>query len=119
MAGSLAHIIAKNGSFNMALIENLRDACGALDECFHIILHLSGGDMRLVSGACNALNYPDPYKDDCGEGVPATMTGCQHQWTESQIRTWKDGDSDVLIMCSKCGANMELADFLTEVANGL
>jgi len=44
---------------------------------------------------------------------------CQHQWTESQIRTWKGGGSDVLILCSKCGANMELADFLTEVANGL
>ena len=61
MAGSLYHIIDPDGSFSMDLIEHLGDAHEALEECFHIILFLCEGDMRLVSEACNRLGFPDPF----------------------------------------------------------
>ena len=122
MAGSLAHIIAKDGCFNMDLIENMGDAYGALEECFHIILLLSAGDMGLVSTACNALNYPDPYEDRYGEGVPAAMTdgsGCKHQWTESLAHLDDNGDFNVRVCCSKCDEQVGLSDFLREKHHGL
>ena len=61
MAGSLAHITDDDGSFTMDLIENLGDAHEALEECFNIIQHITGGDETIISMACEELNYPDPY----------------------------------------------------------
>ena len=37
MAGSLSHIVDKNGAFTMDCIENLGDAHDALEECFDVI----------------------------------------------------------------------------------
>ena len=51
MAGSLNHIVAPDGRFTMDSIENLGDAHEALDECFKIIRHLTGGSMGLVNNA--------------------------------------------------------------------
>lgn len=61
MAGSLAHIIAEDGTFSMKGIENFRDARGVLEECFHIIWLLSEGDEKRVSNACLRLGFPDPW----------------------------------------------------------
>lgn len=61
MAGSLNHIIGKDGRFKMGSIDTLGDAHEALDECFKIILELSGGDMGKVSAACRKHGFPDPF----------------------------------------------------------
>lgn len=64
MAGSLNHIIGEDGLFTMDLIDNLGDAHEALEECYELIIELSGGDMKKVSTACNKCNFPDPYTED-------------------------------------------------------
>jgi hypothetical protein len=61
MSGSLNHIINDDGSFRMDLIENLRDAREALEECFTIIYELSGRDSKKVSEICKKHCYPDPW----------------------------------------------------------
>lgn len=74
MAGSLNHIIDdETGQFTMSGIENLGDAHEALDECFKIILHLSGGDMRKVSEACERFNLPDPWSNEFGDALKVPM----------------------------------------------
>ena len=55
MAGSLAHIVDKNGRFTMDLIENMGDAHEALEQCFQVIFSLSHGEKSQVNEAC-ALN---------------------------------------------------------------
>ena len=62
MAGSLNHIINIDGTFSMDLIENIGDAHEALEECYAIIVELSGSDMARVSAACIKHKFPDPYK---------------------------------------------------------
>ena len=52
MAGSLSHIVKNNGRFTMNFIDNLGDAHEALEECFYIILDLSGGDMEKINAIC-------------------------------------------------------------------
>ena len=61
MAGSLGHIVGKDGRFTMELIENLGDAYQALEECYTLIFELSGGDDGKVSAACKKHNFPDPW----------------------------------------------------------
>jgi len=61
MAGSLNHIIDRDGKFTMNLIENLGDAHEALEECFMIIHELSGGDSKKISAACRRYGFPDPW----------------------------------------------------------
>ena len=75
MAGSLNHIIDSDGTFTMDLIDNLGEAHEALEECFNLIIELSEGNMLLVSRACRACNYPDPYDPDSvsGEDLPGPM----------------------------------------------
>ena len=80
MAGSLSHIIAEDGSFQMELIENLGDAHEALSECFHIILRLSSGDMGRVSEVCRLLRYPDPYDDEYGDDPREPMRETPEHW---------------------------------------
>jgi len=58
MAGSLSHIVAHDGTFRMGLIENLGDAHEALDECFKIIMELTGGDKEKVNEVCRRLRLP-------------------------------------------------------------
>jgi len=58
MAGSLNHIINGDGTFRMGGIENLGDAHEALDECFKIIMELTGGDKERVNAACRQLRFP-------------------------------------------------------------
>jgi len=60
MAGSLNHIVKKNGSFTMNHIENMGDAHEALAEMFDIIAFLIDGDEQKLSNACNAANGPMP-----------------------------------------------------------
>jgi len=62
MAGSLNHIIGDDGKFTMELIENLGDAYETLEECYALIIELSGNDMTKVSKACKKLNFVDPYE---------------------------------------------------------
>ena len=73
MAGSLNHIIDTDGAFTMDLIDNLGDACEALEECYALILELSGGDMDKVSAACRKHRFPDPWSDEYGEGLKLPM----------------------------------------------
>lgn len=59
MAGSLNHIVdSETGKFTMDTIENLGDAHEALEECFNIILAMSGGAMDEVNEYLDGLNYP-------------------------------------------------------------
>lgn len=58
MAGSLRHIVADDGSFRMNLIENMRDAHEALEECHRVIAALLDHD-NLVD-ACNAARVSLP-----------------------------------------------------------
>ncbi len=74
MAGSLNHIVGSDGKFKMDTIENLGDAWEALEECFELILHLAKGDTKIVSRACEALGYPDPWKDEYGDDFKEVMT---------------------------------------------
>ncbi len=67
MAGSLSHIVGEDGRFTMDYIENLGDAHEALEECFKIILHLSGYDTSRVRDACRKFNYPDPWENEFGD----------------------------------------------------
>lgn len=75
MAGSLSYIVGRDGCFTMDLIENLGDAYDALEQCYLLIIELSGGDMERISAACNQFGFPDPwakerYDDD---PMPAVM----------------------------------------------
>jgi len=54
MAGSYDHLIdvdENEGKFTMEFIENMGGAEEALEECFHIINHLSGGDKSKIKEA--------------------------------------------------------------------
>jgi hypothetical protein len=75
MAGSLNHIVDTDGSFTMSLIDNLGDAHEALEECYALIIELSGGDMLKVSAACKKLRLVDPWHADrySDEPMPAAM----------------------------------------------
>lgn len=49
MAGSYRHITNSDGSFRgIDLIDNLGDAYEALEECYLMIKHLTGGDKQKV-----------------------------------------------------------------------
>lgn len=74
MAGSLSHIIGEDGLFTMDLIENLGDAHEALEECYALIVELSGGDMTRISAACKKHRFPDPFKAEYGEPGCPSMT---------------------------------------------
>lgn len=63
MAGSLNHIVSEDGRYYLDHIENMRDANEALEECFSLIFYLAKGDRLVVSNACRALGFPDPWED--------------------------------------------------------
>lgn len=63
MAGSLNHIVDKTGTFRMEGIENLGDAHEALDECFKIIMELTGGDKDKINPICRKLRFPEISTD--------------------------------------------------------
>ena len=68
MAGSYRHITNKNNRFiGTSLLDNLGDAHEALEECYMMILHLTGGDKKKIfeawrdgyhQPACNRLADP-------------------------------------------------------------
>lgn len=43
----------------MGAIDNLGDAHEALDECFKIILELTGGDKAKINPICRSLGFPE------------------------------------------------------------
>lgn len=57
MAGSLRHIVDTDGCFTMELIENLGDAYEALEECFNLILAMTGGEKKEINPYLECLNY--------------------------------------------------------------
>ena len=64
MAGSLSHIVDDNtGRFTMDYIDNLGDATEALEECFCLILFISGGKMKEVNEYCQNLKFPHILHD--------------------------------------------------------
>jgi len=63
MAGSLSHIVDKDGKFTMNLIDHVGDAHQALEECFVLIYELAGGDSDRVSAACRKHGFLDPWCD--------------------------------------------------------
>jgi hypothetical protein len=63
MAGSLNHIVGEDGRFRMESIENLGDAHEALEECFKIILELTGGKKAKVNRVLRKLNFPEIETD--------------------------------------------------------
>ncbi len=60
MAGSLHHIVAEDGRFQMELIENLGDAHEALAECHQIIAWFSREHPGELQQACDAMNHAMP-----------------------------------------------------------
>lgn len=61
MAGSIAHIVAEDGTFRMDLIENLGDAEEALIEAHQIIAVLAqrwGFDTHVIPGVMKDLSFP-------------------------------------------------------------
>lgn len=72
MAGSYGHIATLKDEklhFSMDLIENLRDAYGALEECFDMIEHLSGGDLRRLHKA-HLYHFRKRFGDDHVDSQP-------------------------------------------------
>lgn len=63
MAGSLYHIVDDDGTFRMGGIENLGDAHEALDECFKIIMELTGGNKQKINAVCRKLGFPQIETD--------------------------------------------------------
>lgn len=57
MAGSLNHIVNRDGAFTMALIENMRDAHEALEECFYVIAALLNAGATMSRDPLKDLNY--------------------------------------------------------------
>lgn len=52
MAGSYKHIVDKDNNFKgVELLDNMGDACEALEECWHIIDILSGSDKNKIADA--------------------------------------------------------------------
>jgi len=47
----------------MGGIENLGDAHEALDECFKIILELTGGEKTKINDVCRKLHFPQIATD--------------------------------------------------------
>jgi len=60
VAGSLNHLVDDDGNFTLDTIENEGDAAEALEECFGLIAHLTGGNHDVVAAACRKLGYPIP-----------------------------------------------------------
>jgi hypothetical protein len=59
MAGSLNHITSDDGEFiGIDLIDNLGDAYEALEDCFHLIAILSGGDKDKINTALEMMSCP-------------------------------------------------------------
>jgi len=75
MSGSLAHLIGKDGKITFDCIDGMKDAGMALRQQYNIIAVMAAGDMRLVSQACVALGYVDPYETDRydDDEMPAPM----------------------------------------------
>ena len=71
MAGSWGHIVADDGRFRgTELIENLGDAYEALEECYGIVMVLSGGDQEQIADA--ARRYKEGVR--MGGSVPYDET---------------------------------------------
>ena len=69
MAGSYGHLRDDDsGYFRFDLIENLRDAYEACEECFFIIERLSGGDQAKIMQAIEEF-----YQAARGETIPADV----------------------------------------------
>jgi DNA-binding transcriptional MerR regulator len=68
MAGSYRHCRNEDGSLRLDLIENLRDAGGAIEEMFDMIEYLSGGDKRKIHEAWRSGHYkkrmPERVKEE-------------------------------------------------------
>jgi len=47
----------------MGGIENLGDAHEALDECFKIIMELTGGNKQKINAVCRKLGFPQIETD--------------------------------------------------------
>lgn len=73
MAGSLSHIVGRDGTFRMDLIENMGDAREALEECFEIIYGLAKGNTSEISKVCKRLGYPDPWNNEYGDNPKLPM----------------------------------------------
>jgi len=63
MAGSLNHIVGKDGHFKMDSIENLGDAYEALEECFELIHIMTQGDKEIINKYCHLLSFPEIKND--------------------------------------------------------
>jgi len=62
MAGSLSHIVAEDGTFQMELISNMGDAHEALEECHQIIAYLlrdNPNGPEVLAETCRELSFPE------------------------------------------------------------
>jgi hypothetical protein len=59
MAGSLNHIIAKDGTFRMGLIENMRDAREALEEAHQLAAWIAQArGWGVIQDALTDMGFP-------------------------------------------------------------
>lgn len=81
MAGSYRHIIRADGSFNgVELLDHLGDAYGALEECYDMIQHLTGGDRAKIHEAWR--------EGHCMKRIPARVREAPQFYTYE--RYWED-----------------------------
>ena len=74
MAGSLAHLVGKDGKFTMNLIDNMGDAQEALQECYILIYLLSKGNSEIISKHCKKMNFSDPWENYYDDDMKKNMT---------------------------------------------
>jgi len=91
MAGSYRHITDGDNNFKgIELISDLGDAYEALEECWHIINILSGGDKQKIADA--HLEY-------------VRRTGGNVEYVKSEDYWGRGGVSEKIYTCPTCGSN--------------
>ena len=92
----------------MSLIENLGDAHEALDECFHIIRALTGGDKERVNAVGRRLLFPG-IKADMVEGGEDSLAESSQEEAPAQDGEVEDPEE---IDCPDCGHSMVVPPFI-------
>jgi len=63
MAGSLLHIVGDDGKFTMDLLGTMGDACEALDDCYELIVRLTGGKKEIINKHAKPMRMPALLRD--------------------------------------------------------
>jgi len=77
MAGSFNHLVDTDGTMTTATLDFAhhapKDTREAFEECYALILYLANGKTSVVSAACRALGFVDPWDDEYGDDPKQPM----------------------------------------------